>query len=301
MNNIYSQFSIKDLENLSGIKAHTIRIWEKRYHILEPSRTESNIRYYTISNLQKLLNVVHLYNSGLKISKIAALNDNELKETVRQTISSNGNIEFYINEFKLSMAQFNRSLFEQTYQKLLTEFSFRYIFLNVFIPLLQHIGLEWQSNAITPAHEHFITSLIKQKLQINIEHIQHALPDKTDAVFVLFLPANEIHELGLLYIHYELTLKGQQSIYLGQSVPIDSLTALLPLYKKIKFISYFTIQPSVEESANYLNDFTSKLLPINSENSLWILGRNTKDINANALPKNIILFNNIESLLNNLD
>ena len=220
MNNIKDQFSIKDLENLSGIKAHTIRIWEKRYNILHPDRTESNIRYYNTKNLQKLLNVTLLYNRGLKISKIGKIDDNEIQKLIREEISKGEVKEDFVNGLKMAMLNFNSGLFNVTYNKMLAEMSFRQIFLEVFVPLLNSVGLYWQSASITPAHEHFISNLIKQKLHINIERVQQS-QFADDQVYVLFLPLNEIHELGLMYIHYDLILKEKHSIYLGQSVPID--------------------------------------------------------------------------------
>jgi DNA-binding transcriptional MerR regulator len=295
LNNINSQFSIKDLENLSGIKAHTIRIWEKRYRILAPSRTDANIRYYDIKNLQKLLNVSLLYRAGKKISKVAKLDENQLQSAIHHHVIKGEGSAHFIDALKVSMLNFDQHLFETTYNKLLTQLSFRSIFIDVFIPLLHNIGLYWQSNSITPVHEHFISNLIKQKLLINIERIQPVLRGKMKDTYVLFLPMHEIHELGLLYIHYELALSGEHVIYLGPSVPLEHLTSLQTHYPKIQFISYFTVQPTEEEAGKYLSLFNSTLLK-RKKDRLWILGRNTKNIHLPQHALQIRVFDNITQL-----
>ena len=163
MNNIKNKFSIKDLENLTGIKAHTIRIWEKRYNLLSPSRTDTNIRYYNLASFQKLLNVTYLNNNGYKISKIATLNDQQISSIVREIATQNNVEEHAINSFKLSMLNFDQALFYKTYNSLLKEKSFTTIFYDIFIPLLTEIGLLWQINTITPAHEHFYNNINTSK------------------------------------------------------------------------------------------------------------------------------------------
>lgn len=295
MNNISTLFSIKDLENLSGIKAHSIRIWEKRYGLLQPNRTESNIRYYDLENLKKLLNITILYNQGHKISKIATYPQEELENKVREYISGNDEQEHFVNALKIAMLNYDRNLFEHTYNSLVAESSFKDVFVNIFIPFLQNIGLEWQSNSITPAHEHFITNLVKQKLLINIERVQQVLPKDPEEVYVLYLPLNEIHEFGLLYIHYELLLKGYYSIYLGQSVPMDNLKSLQKTFKNVNFISYFTVKPSPEDVDGYMNDIQDQLLK-DTQDQFWVLGRRTADIKIPLKNKQLKIFKGILEL-----
>ena len=188
MNNVKNVFSIKDLENLSGIKAHTIRIWEKRYNILEPMRTDTNIRYYNLASLQKLLNITLLHNHGYKISKISKYPEHSIPSLVKEIISEKSAKHHAINSFKMAMMNFDQALFFNTYNNLLSEKSFREIFYEVFLPLMNEIGLLWQTDTLTPAHEHFISYLIKQKILINTEKLQTTSPPKTDKVFVLYLP-----------------------------------------------------------------------------------------------------------------
>ena len=239
MNNIKTEFSIKDLENLSGIKAHTIRIWEKRYNLFQPKRTDTNIRYYSTESLQKILNVAFLNNNGYKISKISNLSNNDISALVKE-IASNENVddEYAVNAFKLAMLTFDQRLFSKTYKELIEKKSFNDIFYNAFIPLLNEIGLLWQTETITPAHEHFISTRIKQKILLNTEKKSDVTSNKCQKMFVFFLPENEIHDIGLLFINYELVSRGYQTLFLGQSIPTDSLVDLLKFFDDITFISY---------------------------------------------------------------
>ncbi|GFZ88535.1 MerR family transcriptional regulator [Aquaticitalea lipolytica] len=299
MNNIQTTFSIKDLENLSGIKAHTIRIWEKRYNLLEPERTETNIRYYNLASLQKLLNVSFLNNNGYKISKIAKLKRESIPLLVKEISEKSDSKENSINAFKLSMLNFDQALFYNTYESLAKEKSFKDIFYNIFIPLLSEIGVLWQTDSITPAHEHFITTLIRQKILVNTELLQAKNINKTSKTFVLYLPDNEIHELGLMFINYEIIAKGYHSIFLGQSVPLNNLTDLLSFYQDITFISYFTVKPDKEDILHYLVELNEKVLK-NSGSQCWILGKQLEEFDFKTLPKQITPFSTIESLVKKL-
>jgi len=274
LNNIRTEFTIKDLENFSGIKAHTIRIWEKRYSLFEPNRTESNIRYYDMESLQKILNISLLNNSGLKISKIAALSKKGLEQQVKELIFKNGFESQASNSLKLAMLNFDESLFNKTYNSLIQQFSFRTIFIKIFMPFLNEIGVLWQINTITPAHEHFIVNLIKQKIHINIEKLQVSQFKNETQKFVLYLPLNEIHDLSLLYLHFELLFNGHNSIYLGQSVPVENLNDLQKVYDNICFVTYLTVEPSKESIENYLEEVNIKVLN-NSKDILWVLGAKT--------------------------
>lgn len=296
MNNIKSSFSIKDLENLSGIKAHTIRIWEKRYHLLEPERTDTNIRTYSLENLQKLLNVSYLNNNGYKISKIASLKIGEIPNIVNEISKKNNIQNAAINDFKLAMLNFDQVRFYEIYNNLSKEKSFKEIFYEVFIPLLTEIGMLWQTDIINPAHEHFITTFIRQKILVNTELIQAELKSTYKKSFVLYLPDNEIHELGLMFINYLLVSKGYQTIFLGQSIPIENLKALTNFNEEVIFISYFTIKPEKDDLLIYIEDFQSKIL-LNSNTKLWIFGKMLEHLDPKKLPNNITTFKSIDDLV----
>lgn len=300
MNSIKTNFSIKDLENLSGIKAHTIRIWEKRYNLFKPNRTDTNIRYYSTASLQKILNISFLNKNGYKISKIASLDENEISSLVKEIAESKDPNNHSINLLKLAMINFDQSLFNKTFYKLEEEMSFKTIFFDVFIPLLDHIGLLWQTDTITPAHEHFIVEIIKKKILVETEKAYKInTPDLSQKPYALFLPDNEMHELGLLFTNLELTLKGKHVIYLGQSVPIKSLEFLLTKHKDITFISNFTVSPENENIEDYLNNFSSTLLK-NNKCKLLVSGR-LLGIKPNISNSNIKTFESTKDLIDHIN
>lgn len=295
MNRIKTSFSIRDLENLSGIKAHTIRIWEKRYGLLTPQRSDTNIRTYDISQLQKLLNVTLLYKNGLKISKIAQIKEAEIPIKVREIVAKSSVDSHAINSFKLAMMNFDQALFQKTYANLLSEKSFQEIFWDVFIPLLHELGLLWQTETISPSHEHFISNLIKQKIYTSTEKLQGEDPIRDDKVFVLFLPEDEIHEIGLLFLNYEMLIRGYQTIYLGPSMPIEYMVDLHRNYSKLHFLSYFTVVPTKEKLENYIAEFKNTL-NINGDAKLWILGRQTQYLLGREIPGGVSIFESIKEV-----
>ena len=299
MKTIKSVFSIKDLENLTGIKAHTIRIWEKRYNLLEPERSKTNIRSYNLRNMQKLLNINFLNTNGFKISKIAALDENEIATKVRE-LSILENIEHHsFNAFKLSMLNFNHQLFYKTYNQLLEEKSFREIFNEIFYPLIIDIGMLWQTQTISPAHERFITSNVRQKILIHIERLQSTDPRPDTKTFVLFLPLDEVNDIGLLFVNFELLSKGYHTIYLGENIPTENLKQLNNLYKDITYVSYFTVVPSMKNLSNYLGDIYESVLK-GTSNTMLMTGKRLKDINNESLPDKMTVYNSLENLVKDL-
>jgi DNA-binding transcriptional MerR regulator len=299
VNNIKVNFSIKDLENLTGIKAHTIRIWEKRYNLLSPNRSDTNIRNYSLLSFQKLLNISFLNNNGFKISKIAELDEEQIPIKVRE-IASRAKVEDHaINALKMAMINFDQVLFYSTYNNLLENKTFSEIFYSVFLPLLNEIGLLWQTNTITPAHEHFLTVHMKQKILLNTERLQLLEPKPVSKTFVLYLPDNEIHDIGLLFINYQLRGKGYHTIFLGESVPMESLTDLLDFFDEITFVSYFTVYPLVQEIPDYIKKFNELLLK-KDNTKLFLLGKQLSDIQLNNLYPKTTIFNSIENLIKDL-
>jgi methanogenic corrinoid protein MtbC1 len=298
MNNVKNVFSIKDLENLSGIKAHTIRIWEKRYDILQPMRTDTNIRLYDLASLQKLLNITLLHDYGYKISKIATYPQDKIPSLVREIISSKTAKSHAISAFKMAMMNFDQELFFNTYNWLIADKSFKEVFHEVFIPLMNELGLLWQSDTITPAHEHFISYLIKQKLLVNTEKLQVLKQTKFDKVFILSLPMNEIHELGLMYLNYEILLNGYKTIYLGESMPIENLKDLKKHFNSIVFVSYLTVQPERDSINEYVAKMTNELVDDTTE--LWFAGRLVEFIKREGLSDKISIFDSISELVDKI-
>ncbi|WP_293894156.1 MerR family transcriptional regulator [Flavobacterium sp.] len=294
MNNVKSVFSIKDLENLTGIKAHTIRIWEKRYQVLEPMRTETNIRLYNIENLQKLLNITLLHKHGYKISNISKLSEDKIPQLVNDIISDKSFKNHAISSFKMAMMNFDQVLFLNTYDKLLSEKSFREIFADILIPLLIEIGSLWQTNTISISHEHFITYLVKQKLLINTEKIQYQQNTKNDTIFVLYLPKNEIHDLGLMYLNYEIQLHGYKTIYLGENVPTSSLQDVKKYFNNITYLCYMTVEPNPSAINDYVNEIKTEILTDNS--NFWMIGRMVKNVEPKLINEKITIFTSIEDV-----
>ena len=298
MNKIKFQFSIKDLENLSGIKAHTIRIWEKRHQIFIPNRTETNIRFYSIEELQKLLNISFLNNYGYKISRISELSEVDLYKLVKQVYSEKTNVIFSINVLKLAMLNFDAVLFNETHNELSKTKSFSDIFLQIYIPFLREIGMLWQTNSIKPIHEHFISYLIFQKLIENISLIQTQNQiSNNEKTFVLFLPENEVHEISLMFINYQLINAGFKTIYLGSSIPYSDLLEINKFYDNVNYVSYFTVMPYVDEIDNYLIKFNNDILSITGS-KLFISGNQSKYF-TNTI-SSVFKFSTIENLIDSL-
>ena len=296
MERVKSTFSIKNLENLSGIKAHTLRIWEKRYNLLEPERTDTNIRRYSLDSLRKLLNVTLLYNHGFKISKIASLDDSEIPKLVRSIALKANSEQVSINAFKLAMINFDYELFDTNYEEILQHHNFEYLFMNIFMPLMKELGILWQTGAISPSHEHFITNLVKQKIHLQTEYLQKNKFEPNHPIFVLFLPENEIHELGILYLNYLILSKGYRTIFLGQSLQTSSLQTLYSYETKYYFVSYITVEPSKDEIMPYLQNFYNKILD-KQDSKLILFGPQQIAIDKETLPEKIEMFRSVESFV----
>lgn len=298
MEHIKQNFSIKDLEHLSGIKAHTIRIWEKRYNILTPDRTDTNIRTYDLVNLQKILNVTFLNDHGYKISRIAKLTDQEIARMVKSVAASSSEENRAVNSFKISMINFDQTLFNNTYKSLLETKTFRKIFHDIFLPLLDEIGLLWQTDTINPVHEHFLVGLIKQKLYLNIAQLEDKNDYSDDNLYILFLPENEIHDLGILYLNYELNYSGRKTIYLGPSMPIKDMKYLLEIHPNPKFISYLTIAP--KEVSEFITEFETELCRDHLKD-LYLFGSRIQSMDPSKQPAHIKVFKSISEFANQLE
>lgn len=250
---MHSKYSIKDLAQLSGIKAHTLRAWEQRYNIMEPLRTETNIRYYVEEHLKKILNVAVLVKSGMRISKVAQLNKDELRTAVIDAGRYQGNYESQINAFKMAMLEYDEYLFDSVFNKCLIQFGTDETLTNILGQFIRQIGLLWQAGAIDIGNEHFISNLVKQKLFAIID--QNILPQAHHATksYVLYLPEDELHELGLLYLYYFLKKEGHRVIYLGQSVPVEYLKQVSDQTEVDHFVSVFTTTPHYEEIELYFH------------------------------------------------
>jgi DNA-binding transcriptional MerR regulator len=253
-----AHYSIKELEHLSGIKAHTLRIWEQRYQLLAPKRTTTNIRYYDDADLKNLLNVALLYQEGYKISKIAKLPPDQVAhEVLKVTASEIGNGQ-YINQLIVAMVELDEVLFERVVSRSVLQLGFAPSMQQVIYPFLTKIGLLWQTGNITPAHEHFISQLIRQKMLVAIDG-QRLTRDSAAPKVLLYLPEGELHELSLLYSHFQLRAAGFNTLYLGQHLPLTDLIKATHQYKPHYICSCFTTSPPRAEVQGYLEQLLKEL------------------------------------------
>jgi DNA-binding transcriptional MerR regulator len=252
-----TRYSIKDLEKYSGIKAHTIRMWEQRYEVLTPHRTDSNIRYYDESQLKRLLNISLLLSKGYKISKVSELDEEEFNDTVKrfhnESLDANNDaaVVTKVNGLILSMLELDENRFEKIFNTSLIKRGFEKTILEVIYPFLQRIGLMWRTGEVTCAQEHFITNLIRQKVVVAIDAIPMASGDAEK--FLLFLPESEFNELVILLSTYLIKNKGKQCVYLGQDIPFNDVIQVSEITRPHALMTFITEPASFEESQSFID------------------------------------------------
>jgi DNA-binding transcriptional MerR regulator len=215
-------YSIKELEKLSGIKAHTIRIWEKRYSLIDPHRTSTNIRYYTDEDLKKILNVAVLNRQGIKISNIARLNDLELKEEIIRVSSTSESHSTLVDSLIIAMIDMDDYKLEAIIDKSVAKIGLKSTVTDVLYPMLDKVGILWQSGDVYPAQEHIVSNLIRQKIIAATDRLANTFNPKGKK-FILLLPEGEWHEIALLFAHYLIKEANHEALYLGQSVPYKDI------------------------------------------------------------------------------
>ena len=231
-------FTIKDLENLSGIKAHTIRIWEQRYSFLKPNRTGTNIRFYSNEELKKLLNVALLNKFGFKISHIDKMNEAEISEKILSLNQQEALQDRIVNTLIKNMVDLDVETFEEVLDDFIAARGIEKTISQIIFPFLQKIGILWLTNHINPGQEHLVTNIIRQKLIVGIESVRSTI--KINKSVLLFLPETEYHELSLLFMNYMLKNKGVSTIYLGCSIPLKDVEYLATLKKPDYIYTHLT-------------------------------------------------------------
>jgi len=216
-----ARYFIKDIENISGIKAHTIRIWEQRYNLISPKRTETNLRFYNDEDVKLILNVSILKDAGYRISDIAALNQRDLMEKVNSVIDEVEGKESIIKSLVASTYDLNESEINKIISSHILKNGFESTVLNLIFPFLKKVGQLWMSNSLHPGLEHFATNIIKNKLQIASEGKQ--IRNENSKKFLLFLPEGEHHEISLLFASYLLKANGHEVVYMGSNTPMEDL------------------------------------------------------------------------------
>jgi DNA-binding transcriptional MerR regulator/methylmalonyl-CoA mutase cobalamin-binding subunit len=245
------KYSIKELERLSGIKAHTIRIWEKRYQLIAPARTTTNIRFYSDDDLKKIINVSLLNNHGIKISHIADFTHEQLIQKVLEFSEKKTERDIYINQLIICMIDLDEEMFGHVLSKLYAKIGMEPTITDVVYPFLDRIGILWQTGNITPAQEHFISNLVRQKLIVAIDSLPY--PAMNAKTAILFLPEHELHEIGLLFCHYILKKQGIRVIYLGQMVPYNDLKSVSTTHKPDFFVTSIISERPPKEIQAFLN------------------------------------------------
>ena len=252
---VKQEFSIKDLENLSGVKAHTIRAWEQRYQLLKPARSETNIRTYSGDDLKRLLNVSLLLERGRKISKVAAMSDMQLVQAITDAPGAGeaGGELVAQQKLKVSMMSYDEQMFRDTIDDCIARLGFGATVVSVCLPFLADVGVLWLTNAICPANEHFMSNLLRQMLYAQIHEADIPEAKEEDTVLVLYLPEREIHDISLLFVHQLCREHGRKSVLLGQSVPFDDLAGVAVQFPKVAFVTYCTTSPAEHQAQAYVD------------------------------------------------
>lgn len=288
-----AEYKIKDLENLTGIKSHTIRIWEKRYRILSPDRTDTKIRTYSDSELTHLLTVSMLNRNGIKISKIAKLSQEDMNKLLWD-IKVNKEPEYSMDKLLLSLVSLDEELFKDTLANLLETEGLEKTFTDHLIPFLDRIGIMWLIGSVNPAQEHFMSNLIRQKIISEID--KQEIPASTEKSVLMYLPEHEWHEMSLLFYHFLLRSKGVPTFYLGQSLPYESLVECIEKLKPNYILSSWLTAVDEKLVVGYF-----KKLKSDYPNLDVFAGGPQIKANSTALKKYIIEVNDLASIMNHLE
>lgn len=251
-----NQFTIRDIENLSGIKAHTLRIWEQRYNIMIPKRKESNHRFYDNEDLKHILRISYLYHNGLKISRIAKLENGVIQRMLFELKTGNSN-EYLISQLMEASIDFDEDRFEDVLSTAFNREGFEDAVLNVVYPFLNKMGLLWVTDHIIPAQEHFSSNIFLRKFVVAIDELRQEI-SSSKKVVLLFTPQREHHELAILFIQYLLKKNGHKVIYFGDNIPVKDIE-LYCSEKEVTHLHFHLITNFVEKELDvYVLDLAKK-------------------------------------------
>lgn len=234
-----NKFSIKDIETITGIKSHTIRVWEQRYNLMQTKRSDTNIRYYDDEDLKFLLNVSILNDSGIKISEIVKMTSIEMAEKVEKLSEVENNFTCHIQSLVKNSLELNELEFKKSLVQSVKKIGFEQTIIQVIYPFLHKVGIMWQTGMINPAQEHFATNLIKQRLILAIDSVK-PIEIESPKRFLLFLPENEYHEIALLFAYYVIKQHGHKVLYLGQSLSLAYVNEVIESYRPDYIFSILT-------------------------------------------------------------
>lgn len=262
-----ADYNIRDLEKLSGIMAHTIRIWEKRYKIFNPDRTDTNRRRYSDDDLRRIINIAILNRNGFKISKIAQLSSREIDEKVAYLAKDIKQTDTQIDSLIIAMTELDERRFTDVLNRSIISKGFEETYDDTVFPFLRKVGVLWSTGSVLPAQEHFISNLVRQKLIAAIDSLSIEKNDDSKKI-LFFLPENELHELGLLYYKYLADKLGHQSLYLGQLTPLGSVE-----YTINTWLPHIIVTGTLSAFSNIDNsDFIAKLTRIAGNTTVVLAG-----------------------------
>jgi hypothetical protein len=252
-------FSISQLAQFSGIKPHTIRVWEKRYHALNPTRSEGNTRYYNNNQLRRLLNIVSLMQLKYKISQLGSMPDNELYKIIEETTYHDvpEGVEYFVLHLTRAGLSYDELQFDKIFSHCILRYGLTETYKNILYPMMIRTGLMWSCNTMPPANEHFITNLIRQKILTAIDSLPH--PAVNSETWLLFLPEDEFHEIGLLFAHYVIRFSGRKVIYLGTNMPVDFLSTAAKDAQANKLLLFLVHRNTTKKLQEYLNKINKSL------------------------------------------
>ena len=280
------RYSIRDLEKITGIKAHTIRIWEKRYGIVSPLRTQTNIRYYSDDDLRRLMNVAILNKYGYKISNIQGMSAAELNTCVVDLTHQDIDNDYQVDNLVMAMIELDELRFDKIISSSIIKQGFDYTFENLLYKFLEKIGILWQVGAVNPVQEHFISHLIRQKLILAIDGQQEY--GNNHKAFLLFLPENEYHEIALLYLQLLIRKEGHKVIYLGQNVPLIHLKDVFEIHQ----IDYLVTSVASKLPAEIIVEILNELSQLYADKQILIGGNCLSDLSV-SLPGNVKSYNSM--------
>ncbi len=290
-----SKYSIKDLEQLSGIKAHTLRIWEQRFNFISPERTDTNIRYYNDKDLKLVLNIALLKDHGYKISEIAQMNYDELVNEVLSLSDKQLNYPDQIQALTVAMIELNEDAFDKVMSENIRQFGFENTMINIVYPFLIKIGTLWITGTIGPAQEHFITQLIRQKLTVAIDTMPRN-PKPNARKFVIFTPESEFHDVSILFAYFILKSRNQHVYYFGQSLPFQDIEYIVNKHQPDYIFTAITSLPTHADVQRYIDKVSTTYPNITLYlTGMQVIGQGLK-LNAN-----VEIINKIQDLIDIAD
>ena len=284
-------FSISDIENLTGIKAHTLRIWEQRYNLLNPKRKESKHRMYDNEDLKYILRVAFLYNNGYKISKIAELPEEEIKKLALETNSGKENYQVFINQLTESSIDFDQARFEKIIHNLILHLGFEKTVVQILFPLLNKIGLLWMTDKVSPAQEHFASALVIKKVLVATDGLEIIPAEQGRRRVLLFTPEGEHHEIPLLFMQYLLRKNGVAFVYAGKNASIEILKDFCVQHPITQLYCHLVTNLLSSD----LNSFLNRISLAFADKQIFFSGPQARKVDAP--PPNLRLLKDAEAML----